>query len=214
MTEPDEIRLQRMGLSRLAAEDSFLDHEDDFDKKAEIHRFLEASESLGFDTKPKKPFFEIEENPGDKSYVACHLPIPVLVIITTVKKKTSLNKVENIPEKYTWAMEEAAEWCKLHLTFDEIKSKTFLIPLKVASDPEIYAISNYFEYIPTNVIDAEEKYKNLFLKKHENTHQGMTLNNIKVKYRIFKCNTALNTNQKVEYHFKKNSSPTKGTQFP
>ena len=43
MTEPDEIRLQRMGLSKLGEEDSFLDHEDDFKGKAEIHVGLEAS---------------------------------------------------------------------------------------------------------------------------------------------------------------------------
>ena len=78
MIEPDEIRLQRMGLSKLSETDSFLDHEDEFDKKKELHEYLVASDLLA--TKPKAPFFEIEENPGDKSYIACHLPIPILII--------------------------------------------------------------------------------------------------------------------------------------
>ena len=96
MTEPDEARLQRMDLSKLEELDSYLDHEDDFDKKSEAHVGLVASERLGFDTKPKQPFFEIVENPGDKSYVSCHLPIPVLIISATVKRKTSLKSSKQI----------------------------------------------------------------------------------------------------------------------
>ena len=177
MTEPDEAHLQRMDLSKLGELVSYLDHEDDFDDKSRSHVGLVASENLGMmpeDTvKPKQPFFEIVENPGDKSYVSCHLPIPVLVISATVKKKTSITKFDNIAEEYTWAMEEAAEWCKLHLTFDEIKLKLQITPLKVASDPEVYAISNYFEYLPTNVREAEDKYKGLFMEKHKAAHQGI-----------------------------------------
>ena len=49
----------------------------------------------------------------------------------------------------------------------------------------------------------EEKYKEIFKKKHENAHSGMKLSDITVKYRMFKCNTALNNTQKAEYHYKK-----------
>ena len=37
-------------------------------------------------------------------------------------------------------MEEAAEWCKEYITFNEAKTKTGMPPLKVASDPETYAV--------------------------------------------------------------------------
>ena len=190
MTEPDEARLQRMDLSILQERDSYLDHEDDFDKKSKAHAGLMTSEDLGM-IKPKEgPYFEIETNPGDKFYVSCHLPVPVLIINARCKKKTSLTKFDNLEEEYTWAMEEAAEWCKLHLTYDEIKVKNMINPLKVASDPEVYALSNYFEYLPTQVKSAEEKYKKHFVKKYEKTHT-ITTSDVTVIYRVFKCNTAL-----------------------
>ena len=109
MVEPEEIRLQRMGLSKLEEKDSFIDHEDEWEARKEIHDKLVESEL--FETKPRGAYFEIEENPGDKVYISCHLPISVLIIGATVKNqnKLSTNKTKTIAEEYTWAMEEAAE---------------------------------------------------------------------------------------------------------
>ena len=87
--EPEEIRLQRMGLSKLSEADSFLDHEDEWEAKKEVHDNLVASEL--FATKPKESYFEIAENPGDKAYIPCHLPIPVLIIGATVKNPNRLS---------------------------------------------------------------------------------------------------------------------------
>ena len=61
-------------------------------------------------------------------------------------------------------MEEAAEWCKEYIHFDEVKTKSGMPPLKVASDPETYAVSDYFEYVPLHVRNAEDKYKKIFWK--------------------------------------------------
>ena len=72
-------------------------------------------------------------------------------------------------------MEEAAEWCKEYITFDEVKTKGGMQPLKIASDPETYAVSDYFEYIPLHVMNAEEKYKKIFYDKHISDHQGMKI---------------------------------------
>ena len=123
MMEPEEIRLQRMGLSKLEEKDSFLEHEDEWDEKKDIYDELEKSEL--FKPKPTGAYFEIAENPGDKAYIPCHLPIPVLIIEATIKNtnKLSTNKSKTIAAEYTWAMEEAAEWCKEYITFNEVKTK-------------------------------------------------------------------------------------------
>ena len=129
MTDPDEARLQRMDLTTLEEEDSFLDHEDDFTDKTNCFNGLIASTIIEDKNKPKqRPFFEIVTNPGDKVYVSCHLPIPVLILSGQAKRKTSLNKVDTLEEEYLWAMEEAKEWCQLHMTYDEIKVKTAHAP--------------------------------------------------------------------------------------
>ena len=201
MTETEEIRLQRMGLSKLGETDRFLD-EEDWEEKNTLFEELKKSELL--EKKPTTAPFEVVENPGDKDYIPCHLPIPVLKIVgTVINKLSSSNKYKNITAEYTWAMEEAAEWCKEYITFDEIKGKNTYAPLKIASDPETYAVSNYNEYIPVHVINAEEKYKQIYLNKHSAEHKDLKMDDIHITYRILKCNYALQRNQEVEGHYKK-----------
>ena len=175
MMEPEEIRLQRMGLSKLEEKDTFLEHEDEWGEKKKLYDELVKSEL--FETKPKGTYFEIAENPGDKAYVPCHLMIPVMIIEATVKNtnKLSTNKSKAIAAEYTWAMEEAAEWSKEYLTFDEVKTNGELVPLKIASDPETYAVLDYSEYIPLHVRNAEEKYKKIYFDKHIKDHTGLKM---------------------------------------
>ena len=54
-----------------------------------------------------------------------------------------------LESEYDWAMEEAAEWSKEYLTFDEVTHKEKYSPFRLASDPETYSVPNYYEYIPT-----------------------------------------------------------------
>ena len=128
--------------------------------------------------------------------------IPVVIMEATITNK-KIKHDKAIAEEYTWAMEEAAEWSKEHLTFDEIKAKGEIVPLKIASDPETYAISNYSEFIPLHVRNAEEKYKKKFFNKHIMAHTGLKKEDINISYRVFKCNTALASNQKIDSHYRK-----------
>ena len=104
-------------------------------------------------------------------------------------------------------MEEAAEWNKEHMTFEEIKAKDedglIVVPLKHASDPQTYPVPSYYEYIPVNVRNAEDKYKKMFFDKHVRTYTNLRRSMIKVTYRVFKCNMALTSAQKIESHYKK-----------
>ena len=97
MTESEENRLQRMGLSGLGRKDSFIDHEEEWEDKKQLYEFLMGDKSM-LVTKPEvssagnEPF-EVAENPGDKDYVPCHLPIQVMFISATYKK----GHLHNIP---------------------------------------------------------------------------------------------------------------------
>ena len=62
-------------------------------------------------------------------------------------------------------MAEATEWSKEHLHYDEIKIKGEHLPMKYASDPETYAVPNYYEFVPVHVKNAEENYKKIYLEK-------------------------------------------------
>ena len=117
--DPEEYRLQRMGLTKMEGNDTYLEHEDEQGDKKYLYDELVKSDLL--ETKPKGTYFEIAENPGDKQYMPCHLMIPVVVLEATIKN--SLSSIINdsdvkIEAEYTWAMEEAAEWSQEYLTFD------------------------------------------------------------------------------------------------
>ena len=130
--ELEETRLQRMGLSKLGDADSFIAHEEEWDEKKELYDHLMGSELL--ENKPKTTPFEIAENLGGKDYIPCHLPIPNLIINATIKNpnRLSSNRTKTLTNEYTWAMEEAAEWCKEYITFDEVKTKNQMSALKIA----------------------------------------------------------------------------------
>ena len=90
------------------------------------------------------------------------------------------------------------------MTFDEFTPKNkFSQTYRHASNPETYTISNYYEYIPTHVRNAENKYKQKFFNKHVRTHNNLLMNMIKLSYRVFKCNKALTTPQNIESHYKR-----------
>ena len=125
------------------------------------------------------------------------------MIGATIKNRFSLQKIKSLAAEYTWAMEEAAEWCKEYIHFDEVKSKNQMSALKIASDPETYAVSEYSEYIPLHVRNAEDKYKKVFYNKHIQGHLGLKMDDINVSYRMLKYKIALTHNQRIEGHYKK-----------
>ena len=127
MVDQEEVRLQKMGLTKLEGCDTFLEHEDEWGEKKYLHDELVKSDIL--ETKPKGTYFEIAENPGDKQSIPCHLIIPVVVLQATIKNNLSANLSQllddqdiKIEAEYMWAMEEAADWNKEYMTFDEIKA--------------------------------------------------------------------------------------------
>ena len=88
MADTEEIRIQRMGLVKVptSATDLIVDDED-YTKKNELYEALKDSEIL--ERKPITAPFEIAENPGDKDYIPCHLPVPILKIEGTILKPLS-----------------------------------------------------------------------------------------------------------------------------
>ena len=96
MTEAEEIRIQRMGLVKVPtpATDLIIDDED-YTKKNELFEALKASDII--ENKPINAPFEVAENPGDKDYIPCHLPVPILkiegIILNKLSKSTPIKKV-------------------------------------------------------------------------------------------------------------------------
>ena len=154
MVDQEEIRLQRMGLTKLTKDDTFIEHEEEWDSRNYLHEALKKSDHIT--NKPAGNYFEIVANPEDNIHVSCHLVIPVVVIKAIFE---NLGVDVRMEAEYDWAMEEAAEWSKEYLAFDETEHEDRLMPFRHASDPETYSVPNYYEYIPSHVRNAEKNTK-------------------------------------------------------
>ena len=203
MVDKEGSRLLRMGLTKLTKDDTFLEHEEEWDEREFLYEALRGSRLV--DKKPAGNFFEIAAPTDDKVYVSCHLTVPIL----SIKAQAWQNNMDGTPVKleleaeYDWAMEEAAEWSKEYLKFDEVSHKDKYSPFRLASDPETYSVPNYYEYIPADVRNAEEKYKTKFLEANYEDNDWLNLGNIKVTYMTLKCNLPLINDQKIQHHYKK-----------
>ena len=204
MPEAEDIRIQRMNLSRVPTpETDLIIDDEDYIKKNELLEALKAS-----DICENKPFndapFEVAENTSEREYISCHLPVPILKIEGTILNKMSKSTpIKKVPAQHVWAMEEAAEWCKEQLTHDEVKGKNYMANFKIASNPETYALSDYTEYVPNHVINAEEKYKQIYLNAYKETFGELKIADIHITYFMLKCNFAINRSQAVGTHYKK-----------
>ena len=208
MTESEEVRLQRMGLVQLPDKKS--DEavgEENFTLRAELYDKLKTSALT--DKKAfagNKAAFEIAECNSNREYVPCYLPVPVLKITGMYPNKlskSSRDKNVHVDEMVSWAMEEAAEWCKEYTTFDTIKGRDMMQDMKVASSPETYAVPDYNEHIPVNVINAEEKYKKLYLAENIRSHKDLKLENILIGYSMIQCNFPIRRDSEASAHYKK-----------
>ena len=117
-------------------------------------------------------------------------------------KKEELREIE-LQAEYDWAMEEAAVWNMEHMRFDELSHKDKYLTFRHASDPDTYPVPDYFEYIPSHVRNAEEKYKKKSFNKHVGKYKNLKMENIEISYRMLKCNMPLYDDQKMQRHYKR-----------
>ena len=106
MVDQEEIRLQRMALTKLTKDDTFVEHKEEWDSRNYLHDALKKSDHIK--NKPAGNYFEIVANPEDNIYVSCHLVIPVVVIKAFFK---NLGVKVRIEAEYDWAMEDYETPC-------------------------------------------------------------------------------------------------------
>ena len=78
MVDKEEARLSRMGLTKLTNDDTFVEHEEEWEERNHLYESLKASRLV--DKKPAGNFFEVAAPTDDKVYVSCHLSVPIVVI--------------------------------------------------------------------------------------------------------------------------------------
>jgi hypothetical protein len=198
MAELEDMRRQRMGLGQLPNKQKTDEAVGvfDFALRAELYGKLTDYNTTGILNDRKaftgnKSAFETSEYDGSRQMIPCFLSVPILKIEGWLPNKLSTgptDKKTSCGELTTWAMEETAEWCKEYATFDTIKGRDMMQNMKIASNPETYIVPEYSEKIPSHVINAEEKYKRLYLEKHIQKYKDLKMEHIQITYNVLQCN--------------------------
>ena len=107
-----------------------------------------------------------------------------------------------IAAEYAWATVEATEWIKKQLHCEDIKIKGQSLPLTYASEPESYSVPRYYEWIPVQVKNAENNYKQKLTDKHKSNNDKLTLDMIACNVIMFKCNLGLTHQDNINGHYR------------
>ena len=75
--------------------------------------------------------------------------------------------------------------------------------MKVASNPETYTVPDYSEKIPSHVINAEEKYKKLYLAAKIEQYKDLKLEHIQIQYSVLQCNFPIHRDSEASQHYKR-----------
>ena len=78
MVDKGDAHLQRMGLTKLTKDDTFVEHDDEWEERVHLQNKIKTSNLI--DKKPVGNLFETSETPDNKVYVSCHLTVPIMVI--------------------------------------------------------------------------------------------------------------------------------------
>ena len=132
----DNNRLQGIELVKLEEGDAHLENRYAWEDRKKAHDALKDSNLL--ENKPGHPvFFEFEKTSA-AGKLRCNLVIPIVKIRATIPGQHSNGEAFNTDEEFTWAMDEAAEWSKKQLFYEEVKLKGNATSVKYASEPDSY----------------------------------------------------------------------------
>ena len=120
-----------------------------------------------------------------KKDVVCRFPI------TMVKYKGRIPKIgtvdaHDVPEETYMFFEDQAQWNKKYLTHaysEKEKQRGYI----VASDPQTYSVSTYYECLPNSVLKST-RYKDMYLQKYANNYSDLTEEGISEEFYVLLCN--------------------------
>ena len=74
--------------------------------------------------------------------------------------------------------------------------------LKQASNKENYSVTEYNNYVPTEVRDASDEYKELYYTKYRPANDRLNKTMIDVTYTSFKCDLAMQEQEEIDDHIR------------
>ena len=188
-----------MGLTPADDYDEKLMNANDWNRKEELHAAIIAS-TLCQDKLSGDELFATTR-PTSSGAAKCNMVIPIAKLSAVVTEGNPDNSDKAIREEFLLCKKEGAEWNSKNLTWSNGETKESK-HMKVASNPNTYAVPEYFDYVPIQVRNAEAGFINKFLVKHKGANGNLTKAMITISYVTFKCNLQLTDQDHVNEHYR------------
>ena len=131
--------------------------------------------------------------------VRCNICVHIIKIQATVIAGNTDGTDKRLLDEYYLCKKETGVWTLKYLTSAEGSHK-HNSHLKHASDTQSYSISSYSEYIPTEVFNSSEKYKDLYYAKYTRGNTNLTKDIMVVSFSSFKCDLAMDEDGLIDEH--------------
>merc|ERR1712030_83487 len=173
---------------------------DDWTKKTQYHDKIKANTS-----QPMMPtslvMWRKETGTNDLSGIRCEAGNHIAKINAVIVGGGVGGANITLPDEYFLCKEETGKWSEKHLTI-AYGSHPKNQHLKSTSGEEYYCVDDYNDYVPEEVINAEEKYKTLYFDKYKEDNANLTIAMIQVIYINFKCGKQIFEQDQIKNHLK------------
>lgn len=108
--------------------------------------------------KPSGDEFFSTTKPTVPGAAKCNIMVPIVKLTAVVVEGNEDGSNKAIPEEVILAKKEGAEWSLQNLTWSNGETKESK-HMNVASNPNTYAIPEYFDYVPIQVRNSATAFK-------------------------------------------------------
>ena len=189
-------QLRAMGLSIRPANIDANPEYGDWDSRVDYHGKIKGNTSQP-DMPKSVVMWRQEVGTSSQSGVRCNAGHHIAKINATIVGGANLN----LADEYFLCKQETATWSEKHLTSAK-GNHPKNSHLNNTSDSDNYCVDNYNDYVPEQVLAAEDKYKTLYFNKYKTNNANLTIAMISVIYINFQCDVLLMEQPEIKYHLK------------
>ena len=192
-----KAQLEAMGLEEKRTDIDEVPTLSSWPRKAILHAAVKAQNTVD---KPRvDKIFRYARGNTVSTAVRCNMGIHIIKIQASVT--TGNEDIVELPDEFYLCKEETGVWTMKYLTSAKGTHK-HNAHLKHASDVQTYSIPDYNEYVPTEVLNAAEKYKALYQIKYGGDNPTLTKEMMTFTFISFKCDVAMEEDGFIAEHVK------------
>ena len=197
MEDISPTQLEAMGLEPQRATVDERPMFSDWTRKAILHAALKLQAVA--DRPKTDEFFRFAKGVHVVSSVRCNMGIHIIKISCIIPAGNGDGTDKALPDEYYLCKKETGVWSMKYLTTSGGSHKSNA-HLKQTSELNNYCISQYNEYVPTQVMNSITKYKDLYYAKYQPGNLTLTNAMMDATFCSFKCDYAMEEDGVIDEH--------------